>query len=43
MEKCSKCGGRVEKGGMMKSGNSSYSIWKCSACGHEDMQCEGLL
>jgi len=43
MEKCKKCGGAVEKGGMIKSGNSKYSVWKCKSCGHEEMECEGLL
>ncbi len=42
MDKCPKCGGRVTRKGTMHSGNSKYAIFKCEACGHEAMECEGL-
>ena len=43
MTECPKCGGKVVQGGVIKSGNSQYQIWKCEACDHEKMECIGLL
>lgn len=43
MKTCPKCNGKVVRKGVIKSGNSNYGLWKCEACGHEEMQCEGLI
>lgn len=43
MLKCPKCDGKMVKAGVMQSGNSKYAITKCEKCGHEEMECIGLM
>ncbi|MBW2967698.1 zf-TFIIB domain-containing protein [Candidatus Woesearchaeota archaeon] len=40
--KCPKCGESMGQGGVMRSGNSKFQIYKCESCGHEEMECLGL-
>ncbi len=43
MQKCPECEGKMVKAGVMQSGNSKYSVMKCELCGHEEMECIGLV
>jgi len=41
MQKCPECEGKMVKAGVMQSGK--YSVMKCELCGHEEMECIGLV
>jgi transposase len=40
---CPKCGAKMADAGMMNSGNSKFKVMKCENCGHEKMECLGLV